>query len=103
MTSQFTEEPGEDEELLWTQRGVDSSLGAPAWAVADKPVNDGFLRVQPLSVRQGLELGYWKIQKKQDVQVVPSQKKTKIKKDWAVAKCRVIATFSKPPPFRKAL
>ena len=78
-----TRRPGEDEELVWTQRGVDSSLGGPAWARANKPVNDGLLRVQPLSVRQGLQLGYWKIQKKQDVQVVPSQKKTK-KKDWVV-------------------
>ena len=70
------EEPtkGEDEELVWTQRGVNSLLGEPAWAVANKPVNDGFLRVQPLSVRQGLQLKYWKIQKKEDVRVVQNHR-----------------------------
>ena len=55
---------GEDEELVWTKRGVESSLGEPAWAKEGKVVNDGFLRFQPLTVQEGLKWGFWKVQNK---------------------------------------
>ena len=55
---------GEDEELVWTEEGVQSSLGGPAWAQEGKVVNNGFLRFQPLTVQEGLKWGYWKVKKK---------------------------------------
>ena len=58
----FASSLGEDEHLVWTEKGVRSSLGVMGWGIDGSPVNDGFLRVQPLSVQDGLNLGYWKIE-----------------------------------------
>lgn len=55
---------GEDEELVWTRKGLDSSLGRAAWAQPGEVVDDGFLRYQPLTVQEGLKEDYWKVQKK---------------------------------------
>ena len=51
---------GEEETLVWTDAGVRSSLGKPGWAITDHPVSDGFLQWQPISVTEGLRLGYWR-------------------------------------------
>ena len=55
---------GEDEELVWTAKANESHLGQVGWAVEGNVVNDGFLRVQPLSIQEGIDMGLWKIQKK---------------------------------------
>ena len=52
---------GEDERFEWTKTGAKSELGKVAWAEAGDPVNDLWLRVQPLTVQEGQELGYWKV------------------------------------------
>ncbi|CAE7869337.1 hypothetical protein AK812_SmicGene22566 [Symbiodinium microadriaticum] len=62
---------GEDEEVVWTRKGADSLLGEPAWAEEGQVVDDSFLRWQPLSFQEGLELELWKIKKSETSQ--PSQ------------------------------
>ena len=57
---------GEDEELVWTAKAKESHLGQVGFAVEGKVVNDGFLRVQPLSIEEGIDMGLWKIRKKLD-------------------------------------
>ena len=55
---------GEDEELVWTAKAKESHLGQVGWAVEGNVVNDGFLRVQPLSIEEGIDMGLWKIRNK---------------------------------------
>ena len=52
---------GEDQRLEWTKAGAKSELGKVGWAEAGDPVNDLWLRVQPLTMQEGQELGYWKV------------------------------------------
>jgi len=65
---------GEDEELVWTDVGAASRLAAAGWAVAGQVIPDGFLRVQPLSVQEGLKLNYWKIRKKSFASLLQSER-----------------------------
>jgi len=58
----FAEYLGESEELQWTESGAKSSIGRSGWAMPGEVVNDGFLRWQPLTLQEGLDLGWWKIQ-----------------------------------------
>ena len=64
----------EDEELVWTDVGAASRLAAAGWAVAGQVIPDGFLRVQPLSVQEGLKLNYWKIRKKSFASLLQSER-----------------------------
>ena len=61
---------GEDEDLLWTAQGARSPLGFMAWAREGAALDSSFLRIQPLSLQEGLQLGFWKITKKSDKSIL---------------------------------
>ncbi|CAE7203670.1 unnamed protein product [Symbiodinium sp. CCMP2456] len=64
---------GEDEELVWTKAGAHSLLGRPGWAEEGRRVYAGFLRWQPITVQEGLNWGYWTIQKRHSLlQTLPA-------------------------------
>ena len=46
---------------MWTAKAKESHLGQVGWAVEGNVVNDGFLRVQPLSIEEGIDMGLWRI------------------------------------------
>ncbi|CAE7874068.1 unnamed protein product, partial [Symbiodinium necroappetens] len=50
---------GQDEKLFWTGEGAKSELGKLGWAKEHGQVYDSFLSWQPLSVIEGILLGYW--------------------------------------------
>lgn len=55
---------GEDEELVWTLAGAKSDLGKVGWGRANQVVDDSFLRVQPLSLEEGVSLKLWEVRNK---------------------------------------
>lgn len=55
---------GEDEELVWTEKGVASPLGIVGWGRVGQVPDKSFLQIQPLSIKEGIAEGYWEPRKK---------------------------------------
>ena len=47
--------------LTWTAKSVGERFGAIAWAREGAEVDPDFLKIQPLSVQEGKEMGFWRL------------------------------------------
>ena len=54
-------EVGQEQILTWTAQSVGERFGAIGWAREGAEVDPDFLKIQPLSVQEGEEMGFWRL------------------------------------------